>query len=131
MSDPTQMGVPAAAPAPLAAPVAPPAKKKSRAGTIITWIIVVLVLLGTAYWKFAIPAMEDAKFKVGACLDVSTQGDDAEVSPKVVDCASSTAHSKIIAVFSGKTNADAASVCPDSYEASLEYKNKLFCLAGK
>jgi hypothetical protein len=75
--------------------------------------------------------MEDAKFVVGACLDVSTQGDDAEVSPKVVDCASSAAHSKIIAVVAGKTNADAETVCPSSYEASLEYKSKLFCLAAK
>jgi hypothetical protein len=35
-----------------------------------------------------------------------------------------------VAVFDGKHNADAASVCPNDYVASMERKNKLFCLVG-
>jgi len=128
MSDPTSMGVPAASPAPPPAPV-PPVRKKGRVGTVITWIVVVLVVLGGAYWRLVVPALADAKFKVGACLDISTQGDDAEVDPNVVDCGSSSAQSKIIAVFDGKTNDDAKSVCPAGYAASLARKDKLFCLA--
>jgi hypothetical protein len=127
MTEPAPLDAPAPTPPP--APAPPAKKKRGAAGAIIIWIIIALAIVGVAYWRFVIPVLEDRKFVVGACLDIDPQGGDAvAVNPNVVDCGSSTAKSKIVAVFDGKHNADAQSVCPSEYVASMERKDKLFCL---
>jgi hypothetical protein len=129
MTEPAPLDAPA--PTPPAAPAPPATKKRGAAGTVLIWIIMLLAVVGVAYWRWVIPLMEDRKFVVGACLDLDPNGiDTISVNPNVVDCGSSAAKSKIIAVFDGKHNADASSVCPNEYVASMERKNKLFCLVG-
>jgi hypothetical protein len=129
MTDPAPLDAPAPPAPPASAPSA--TKKRGAAGTVIIWIILMLAVVGVGYWRFVLPVIADRTFVVGACLDLDPTGADATaVNPNVVDCGSSAAKSKIVAVFDGKHNADAPIVCPSDYIASMERKDKLFCLVG-
>jgi hypothetical protein len=114
-------------PAPVPAPTEPE-KSKGGARKVISTIVVVLVVLGGLFVKFGLPYLEDQKFKVGACLDVDLDGPDGNIDEiNAVDCSSSDAKSKIIAIFDG-TVEDTDRLCPETAIAGVQRDDKLFCV---
>jgi hypothetical protein len=129
MTDPTAANPPAPA-----VPEAP--AKKGGAGRIIGIVIAVLLVGGGLLYNFVIaPAIENAKWKVGACIDIAPVSEvTVQVDPKIVDCSSSEAKSEIIAVFEGSNLDDAEAKCtqPNATGAiQNEDGTTLYCLANK
>lgn len=118
-------------------PTTTPAKKSSWT-KIVGPVIGVLVVIGVIIWQVVLPAMEDAKYKVDACLNTLPESEvqtNLDERPAVVDCSDSAAKSKIIAVIENKTVADAPSACPEEWFAAISVpassflsKDKLLCL---
>jgi hypothetical protein len=114
------------APAPVPAPTEP--AKKGGAGKVIGTIVVVLVVLGGLFVKFGLPYLEASKFEVGTCLDVDLDGPDGTIDEiNAVDCSSSDAKSKIVAIFDG-TVEDTDRLCPATAIAGVQRDDKLFCV---
>jgi len=121
-----------------AATQAPEAPKK-RGGGLTTVIIIILILAiaAVAWFKFVSPAIDQSKFKIGACLNTQIeQGTTTAKDVKVVDCSDAAAKSKIVAVFTGKSISDAPNVCPTGSVSALEAKRALggtllLCLGSK
>ena len=109
-------------PAPAEAP------KKRNVAKIIGTVVVVLLALGGLVYKYVLPAINEAKLVVGACIDTSPDGEDGDIpTPKVLDCTDSGAQSKIIGVFDGTLN-DAERLCPEDWYSAIESDGKLLCI---
>lgn len=103
-----QWGAPAQAggPVPPGTPVPPPVEapqqpaKKGGSGRMVSIIVGVLVLGAIAVFRFVLPAIEDSKWQVGACLDYfPTDVIEYDVKPNIVDCSDGAAKSKIVGVL--------------------------------
>jgi uncharacterized membrane protein len=117
-------------PPPGAAPAEAP-KKSGGARKLLSIIIPVLVVAGFIVYRFVLPAIEDAKYKVGACTDVSLTSNATQVEANVVDCASAEALSKIIAIRTDTPLSAADTACPEEWIVAVERKGDLLCLAEK
>ncbi len=134
MTDTTPPANPYGAPPPQpGAPVpgtpAEPAKKKGGPGRLIGIIVAVLVIGGFAVFQYVLPAIEDSRFKVDACLDYFPTGIfETDIDPQVVDCGSSDAQSRIVAVFEDSSTADMEELCPANATAGVQRDTTLYCI---
>lgn len=105
--------------------------KKSNSRRIISIVVLVLIVGGGILVRFVLPAIEDSKWKVGACVNymptsfIETSADDAGV----VGCDDASARAEIIAVFEDSTLNDADELCPSNWVASMTRDTTMYCLA--
>ncbi len=131
MTDPT--GTPPAAPgdpaAPAPAPAAEPAKSGGK-GKLIGTIILVLIVAGFAVYRFVLPAIEQSKFEIGACVDYYPQAtSETNIDPKVVDCSDPSVKSEIVKIIEGSDVND----CLPEAEAYIQVNDssKSYCIAER
>lgn len=143
MTEPTPAGsvpAPSAQPQPgtpasmePAAPAEAPQQPAKKGGTrrIISIVVLVLIVGGGILVRFVLPAIEDSKWKVGACVNflptsiIETSADEAGI----VGCDDASAQSEIVAVFEDSTNAQAEELCPSNAVASMTRDTTMYCLA--
>lgn len=125
---PAQPGapIPPGTPAPAATPEQP---AKSGGGRRIISIVAAVVVLGAiGVFRFVLPAIEDSKWKEGACIDYYPAGlIEFDIDPNVVGCTDDAAKSKIVGVFGSDATIEENCV-PLGAFASVERGDKTYCI---
>jgi hypothetical protein len=121
-------------PPPGATPAAEaPAKKSGGARKIISIVVPVLIVAGFIVYRFVLPAIEDAKFKVGACVDqiaTSTVVTTSTEDPNIVDCNDAAARARIIEVIENSSISQLDTACPAEAVAGFTRGDTLYCVAA-
>jgi hypothetical protein len=135
-SAPPQGGVtPAGSPVPPGEPVPAPAgapqqpdAKGGGGRRIIGIVVTVVVLAAIGIFRFVLPAIEDSKWKEGACLDYYPTGlVEFNIDAKVVDCADGSAKSRIVGVFGSDATIE-RNCEPLGSLASVTRDDKTYCI---